>query len=57
MKFAREILKRKKMQPTKVRLEMLLKHPYVLAEAQKRLDFHETMLEKIGSIEVLFRKD
>jgi hypothetical protein len=56
-RFAKEILKGKKLQPTKARLEMLIKRPSVLAEAQRRLEFHESILDKIKSVDDFFCED
>jgi hypothetical protein len=45
---AKEILKRMQLRPTRARVEKLIKHPKILAEAQRRLDFLETMRDKIS---------
>jgi hypothetical protein len=53
VRYAKEILKRRQLRPTKVRLEKLIQHPKVLSEAQRRLDYLETILDKM-TIDDLF---
>jgi len=53
VRYAKEILKRRQLRPTKARLEKLIEHPKVLSEAQRRLDFLETVLDKM-TIDDLF---
>ena len=53
VRYAEEILKRRQLRRTKTRVKKLIEHPTVLSEAQRRLDFLETVLDKM-TIEDLF---
>jgi hypothetical protein len=53
LRYAKEILKRRQLRSTKARLEKLIQNPKVLSEAQRRLDFLETVLDKM-TIDELF---
>jgi hypothetical protein len=53
VRYAEEILKRRQLRRTKTRVKKLIEHPTVLSEAQRRLDFLETVLDKM-TIDDLF---